>query len=276
MSSSIVLNPSGERQVLELNSGRAFYEERFGDISLFRVYMKAKNASETFTSVMRALLEKKARLLSGFHTISKDKDVILINTFLDISDSNIKAKDLARELESLEGVLEVNVYDETFDEGMANGLHFPPIVLDDRDLTLEVETLGNALKRLYEKFGTMAAVILYNMGRTIGESRAESVINKNHMDELSALKLILADRSAKGWCLAEVKEFDSRSATLVVNELFECMPFEVKRDKAVSQFFRGYLAGIFSQLFKKDVSVTETECIAKGGSACRFIVQVRE
>ncbi|MBO3768829.1 MAG: hypothetical protein JTT15_00245, partial [Candidatus Brockarchaeota archaeon] len=130
------------------------------------------------------------------------------------------------------------------------------------------------LKRLYEKFGTGAAVILYEMGLGMGESKFKSVVSKYRVDKQTAVKIILAERSAKGWCIAQLENFNKNGAVIVAKELFECLPFRDNQERPISQFFRGYLAGVFQQLYGKNVNVIETECIAKGDSSCRFIVQV--
>jgi predicted hydrocarbon binding protein len=143
----------------------------------------------------------------------------------------------------------------------------------ERSFTLRVESFGAILKRLYEKFGTGAAVILYEMGIGMGESKFKSIVSKYHVDKQTAVKLILAERSAKGWCIAQLEDYDRNGAIIVTRELFECLPFKNSQERPISQFFRGYLAGMFQQIYGRSVSVTEVECIAKGDNACKFIIQ---
>jgi len=85
----------------------------------------------------------------------------------------------------------------------------------------------------------------------------------------------MAERTAKGWCIAEFIEFSSKSITLIVRELFECLPFKGKQENPASQFFRGYIAGLLRQILNKEVAVTEVECVAKGDAACKFVVEVK-
>ncbi|MEM3713310.1 MAG: V4R domain-containing protein, partial [Thermoproteota archaeon] len=172
-------------------------------------------------------------------------------------------------------VLEVNTSEQTFDGLIIDTLHFPLQVSGERSFTFRVETFGGILKRLYDKFGTGAAVILYEMGVAAGESKAKSMIKKHRLDKLKMIKLTMAERAAKGWCIAEVAEFSSKNVTLMVKDLFECLPFKGKQENSVSQFFRGYLAGLLRQIFNKDVTVTEVECVAKGDAACKFVAEVK-
>ena len=61
-----------------------------------------------------------------------------------------------------------------------------------------------------------------------------------------------------------------------VYDLFECLPFKGKLMVPRSHFFRGYLAGVFKNLFEANYTVKEIACIAKGDPYCRFIVARKE
>lgn len=259
----------------KLNPKEVLCAEQHPDAKLIEISVKMRRMPGVFIKVVRTLYERRVGLFSGFHTVSREDDTALIGAFIDISKSDAQAKDIATDLESIEGVLEVNVSDEKFNELMIDSLHFPLLVSGERSFTFRVETFGRIVESLYEKFGTGAAVVLYQMGVSAGEDKAMSVLNKHSMNKLEALKLILAERTAKGWCMAEVAEFNSDGATLIVRELFECLPFKGKKGEAFSQFFRGYLAGVFKHVLNESVSVVEAECIAKGDPACKFIVQAR-
>jgi len=266
-------NPDREKQAAMHNPKEVLCAEYRPDAKLIEISVKIKNIPGAFSMVIKTLYERKVRLFSGFHAVSREGDTALIGAFIDVSHSDVQAKDIVRELESLEEVLEVNVSEKAFNGMIIDSLHFPLLVSGDRSFTFRVETFGSIMESLYEKFGTGAAVVLYGMGMTAGENKAKSVLNKYPMDKLDVLRLILMERAAKGWCLAEVAEFNNSRAVLMVKELFECMPFKGKREEAFSQFFRGYLTGIFKKIFNSSVSVTEVECIAKGDSACKFIVE---
>lgn len=269
-------NPGEEKQVLKLNPKDVLCSEHLPNAKIIEWSIKARNAPGIIAPIMNTLTEKGCGFLSGFQSIDWNENTILMGGFIDLSASKLRAEDIKKALEKIKGVLEVNIYEEMFDGLIIDGLHFPLRVSGERSFTLRVETFGGILKRLYEKFGTGAAVILYEMGVTAGESKAKSIAKKYRLDKLSSLRLMMAERSAKGWCRAEVAEFNNRRATIIVSDLFECMPFKGKQDNAVSQFFRGYLAGIFSQLYNKSVSVTEVECVAKGNPACKFIVETKD
>jgi len=267
--------PDSEEQALNLNPKDILCSEYLPNARVIEWSLKARNVPSVINIALNTLAEKGARFLSGFQSIDWNENTILVGGFIDLSASKIKAEDIGNLLKDINGVLEVKVSDQTFDGLIIDTLHFPLRVSGERSFTFRVETFGGILKRLYDKFGTGAAVILYEMGMAAGESKAKSIMKKYHTDKLKILKLVLAERAAKGWCIAEVEEFGSKRIVFKVRELFECLPFQGKQENAVSQFFRGYLTGLLRQILNKDVSVTEAECIAKGDAACRFVVEVK-
>lgn len=264
----------GGGKIERLNPKEVLCAEQHLGAELIEISVKARTPG-VFTKIFKTLYERRVRLFSGFYTVSREGDDVLIGAFIDISNSDARAKDIATDLESIEGVLEVNFSEERFSGLIIDTLHFPLLVSGERSFTFRVETFGRIAESLYEKFGTGAAVVLYQMGVSAGEDKARSVLNKHRASRLDVLKLILAERTAKGWCMAEIVEFNNGGATLIVRELFECLPFKGKSGEAFSQFFRGYLAGVFGHILNTSVSVVEAECIAKGDPACRFIVQAR-
>jgi len=247
-------------------------EAHFPGSKLAEFYLKLKSSS--LDKVTKTLLEKKIVELYSFQNTDLGKGEIVKGFLADISGSNDGARDLAEKLKNIDGVLEVRFSDNVLDGLIIDELFFPLMVGGERSFTLRVESFGAILKRLYEKFGTGAAVILYEMGIGMGESKFKSIVSKHKVNKETAVKIILAERSAKGWCIARMEELNNKGAIVSASELFECSPFRDNQDRPISQLFRGYLAGIFQQLYGRNVSVTESECIAKGDKVCRFIIQI--
>ncbi|MGQ9479751.1 MAG: V4R domain-containing protein [Thermoproteota archaeon] len=259
-----------------LNPKNVLCSEYYPNARIVELSLKARNVPGIMATIINVLSEREVKFLSSFQSVDPNEKTFLMGAFLDLSTSKIKTEDVGKILRNVEGILEVNVHDKMFDGLIIDELHFPLQVSGERSFTFRVETFGGILRRLYEKFGTGAAVILYEMGVAAGESKAKGIVKKHRMDKLSILKLIMSERSAKGWCLAEVEDFSNRKAMLTISDLFECMPFKGNQDRTVSQFFRGYLAGICRILFDKEVSVTEVECVAKGNPVCKFNIQVKD
>ncbi|MEM3713197.1 MAG: V4R domain-containing protein [Thermoproteota archaeon] len=233
-----------------------------------------RGAEPKFFYALKALREKNVLELNGFYDADLEKNEVYVGFFMDISNAkDITPEKIVEELRKIDGIIEVKFSQKMFKDMIIDELFFPLMVGGERSFTLRVESFGAILKRLYEKFGTGAAVILYEMGVSLGESKVEGLIKKYKVDKQTALKIILAERSAKGWCIAEAEEANGRRAVILVRELFECLPFRNKQEKPVSQLFRGYLAGVFQKLYGKSFTVSEVECIAKGDGICRFLVE---
>ena len=66
----------------------------------------------------------------------------------------------------------------------------------------------------------------------------------------------------------------SNAASIKIYDSFECE--NVKSDKPVSHFLRGILGGILFTIFRKEVTVYETKCIAKGDPYCEFEVKSKK
>jgi len=212
--------------------------------------------------------------LCSFQKLDQEKGEVSKGILVDISGSNEDLASIINSIKSIKGVIEVRFSNKTIDGLIIDELFFPLLVGGKRSLTLRVDSFGAMMKRLYEKFGTGAAVVLYEMGIGLGESKFNSIVNDYKVNKQKAVRVILAERSAKGWCIAKLEKLNNRGAVVLAQDLFECMPFRNSQDKPISQFFRGYLTGVFKQLYGNNVSVFESECIAKGDKACRFVVQI--
>jgi len=240
-------------------------------VELFVRFRKA-----SWREVTGVLDKKNIVELCSFQNLDLEKDEVVKGILADISGSKEDLASIVKAIEGTEGVLEVRASDNVLNGLIIDELFFPLTVGGERSFTLRVDSFGAILKRLYEKFGTGAAVILYEMGLGMGESKFKSMVSKYRVDKQTAVKIILAERSAKGWCVARIGELNSRGAVVMVHDLFECMPFRNNQERPISQLFRGYLTGLFQQLYGKNVTVTESECIAKGDNVCRFLIRIAE
>ncbi|MGC9095533.1 MAG: V4R domain-containing protein, partial [Candidatus Bathyarchaeia archaeon] len=64
----------------------------------------------------------------------------------------------------------------------------------------------------------------------------------------------------------------AKTATVALQENFEC-DLARGQGKAYSQFYRGAIAGIFTQYFKTEMKAGEAKCIAKGDPYCQFEIK---
>jgi len=243
---------------------------------LFQIAVKLKNTPGAISEVANTLSSKNVNILHGFHIASPGEKEAVWGFFADLKASNLEVEDLVKAIEELDSTLEVRFARPIIDGLIGDEIHFPIMISDERSIVMKVKTIVGCFNRLYEKFGSGAGFILYEMGRAAGENRVKSMNEQYDLDRLTALKVILAERAAKGWGIPKIEKFDEEKTevTITVQELFECLPFQGRYKDEKSHFFRGYLVGVLSRLFKKPVSVIEVECIAKGDSNCKFVSQV--
>ncbi|KPV64438.1 MAG: hypothetical protein AOA65_0970 [Candidatus Bathyarchaeota archaeon BA1] len=267
-----------------LSCVRVMADNRYPKDLLYSVYspgrrlveyvVEGKNVPGAMAKISNHLAERGINILSGFHTGYPGEEAGVWGFFVDLTEAEVEPEEVAKQIGELDIVLDVRFSKAKFDGLIIDDLHFPIVVLGERSATLKVKTFGDMFERLYEAFGSGAAVILYEMGVSAGGKEAKRVVERYGIDGLRALQIILAERVAKGWGIPNIAEFDEKrvEATIKVEDLFECLPFKGKYKEGRSHFFRGYLTGAFNQLFRKEASTTEIECIAKGDANCKFTI----
>ena len=250
---------------------------------LFRVHAPGRRVAEivvmvenvpgALAKVSGLMAEMGINILTSFVRAKAFEREAVWSSFIDMTDTGLEIGDVVERLRKLDVVLDVK-YSEEVGELLVDTLHFPIMLDHERHVLLRVETLEKAFSRLFDIFGSGAATIIYQMGRESGMSRAERVVKEYRLKGVDGLRVILKERVAKGWCIPEIEVFDEKKDEAVIRafELFECLPFKGKLKEPRSHFFRGYLEGVFKALFKTEYTATETECLAKGDTYCRFII----
>lgn len=242
---------------------------------LFEFSVKIKNMPGAIAEVSGLLAKKGVNLLSGFHLADPAGEEARWGFIADLTGLDIEVEELLKLIMGLKLVSDVSFTEAKFNGLIVDELHFPLTALGERSVLLRVETWGDMSSRLFEAFGSGAGVILYEMGLKAGENKAKNIFEKYGVDGLSALQIILAERVAKGWGIPKIEEFNEEKleAKITVQDLFECLPYRGKDKQPKSHFFRGYITGIFNNLFNKEVATEEVECIAKGDKNCKFMIK---
>ena len=124
----------------------------------------------------------------------------------------------------------------------------------------------------------VARVLRHQMGLEAGGAKARRVQEQFHLDGEDALRIILAERVAKGWGIPSLLKYDptGRAALVSVTGLFECTGAEKEATESTGDFFRGYLQGVLSVLMNANINVREIECVAKGHRQCSFEATIAE
>ncbi len=211
--------------------------------------------------------EKGVEIVAGNLTAEPRSPLRHFSFFADLTHSETTPEELEKELAKVEGVKEVFSQPGTSEGLLVDRLHFPLMVMEERAITLRVETFGDLLQNLNQVESNKLS--FFRLGVKAGLRKARKV-SQLGLSGAQALELVLTERIAKGWGFPSIKKFNGETVEVEMQDLFECLPFRGKGKESRSQFFRGYLSGLVSGLIGKEVIMEETKCIAKGDRSCYF------
>jgi len=134
--------------------------------------------------------------------------------------------------------------------------------------------IEDALEGMKREFKSAGEAFLYYMGKNGGIKFADTLKKELLVADTSTfLNLLLQLFAITGMCSdAKLLEYNEENGKihLSFSELFECK--NLRKEKPNSQFFRGFIAGVVSSLWKTDVKVEEVTCTATGSDFCQFLV----
>jgi len=196
--------------------------------------------------------------------------------FFDVTEAKIAPEEF---LEELKGEVEVlEVIGSPVEGFIADTATHPLVAGPTRAIIMREAGYRELLLSIREFFGKGAEAFLYHVGFRIGLG-----FGKLHRD--AAEKIGLRDPVKvyrhistamfqwAGFGRIEVKELDEDGGEIIVHDSFECELVKGIGVTPYSQFVRGLIAGILSELFNRGFHVFERECIAKGDRFCRFVIR---
>ena len=135
---------------------------------------------------------------------------------------------------------------------------------------MRFETFGqieNALELIFSP--SAASVILYTAAIKCGvhSYKMISKVAKTKQDMLSHLSKLKREEKWGEIAFSGV-DFKRGSGRIRIDDSFEAVAR--KSNPLGCYFFRGFLTGFLSELFKKSITVTEEKCMSKGSSSCEF------
>jgi len=212
--------------------------------------------------------EKGVEIVAGNLTTEPRSPLRHFSFFADLTHSEITPEEFEKELFKVEGVKEVFSQPGSSEGLLVDRLHFPLMVMEERAITLRVETFGDLLQSFNQ--AENHKLTFFRMGVKTGLRKARKV-SQLGLSPPQALDLVLTERIAKGWGVPTIRKFNGDSVEVEMQDLFECLPFKGKGKESRSQFFRGYLSGVVSGLLGKEVIMEEVKCLAKGDKSCCFV-----
>jgi predicted hydrocarbon binding protein/predicted amino acid-binding ACT domain protein len=146
-----------------------------------------------------------------------------------------------------------------------------PLMTDfgQRSILLSAESVRDLFRTAKEGYGNTASEAIYSLGFSQG-GVISSKLFVGLEKEKETLQEFLSFYGAVGMGKPIIEKYSAEAETLRVSVegCFECEGLQ--SSSPVSTFFLGVLAGSFTTLFGKDVSVKETKCVAMGAKKCEF------
>jgi hypothetical protein len=131
--------------------------------------------------------------------------------------------------------------------------------------------LFNEMKRaLYQTFASGAIVIIASMARACGRKICAKIkpASKSIEEALSNFSDLMDKRNWGELSFLEV-DFNNGTGRILIKNSFETRTEEPVSEKCC-HFLVNFTAGFLSELFAKNIMVTEKKCVGKGDDHCEF------
>ncbi len=130
--------------------------------------------------------------------------------------------------------------------------------------------IENALELIFSP--SAASVILHTAAMKCGVQAYKKIskVAKTKQDVLNQLSEVKCEEK---WGEISFMGVDFRRGSGKVRIVNSFEAVARKSNPLGCYFFRGFLTGFLSELFKKSVTVTEEKCLSKGSSNCEFTFQ---
>ena len=141
----------------------------------------------------------------------------------------------------------------------------------ERAFLFQFETFNEFKKALEEIFSpSVAVVILFTTARKCGIKSCKEIMRHTSTRE-EALAYLAKLKREKNWGEISFQNVDFTRGVgrVIVTNSFETIMCKGK--SACCHFFRGFLTGFLSELFSRNILVTEEKCAGKGDEYCEFV-----
>lgn len=195
--------------------------------------------------------------------------------FIEIENSKLSIKKIEELLKKQKFVKALKIV-KPLKHGIIGDIYYFPItILNQRAIMLEKNIYTAIFKDIRELFGTAANAFLYYIGFETGKKLYLRLIELTNGPQLEALiEALRIVNVTMGWGIIKSVYVDKilKKAAVVVYENFEC---DLGKGSITpySHFYRGILAGFFTEYFGEEMTAEETKCIAKGDNYCKFKIR---
>jgi len=128
--------------------------------------------------------------------------------------------------------------------------------------------------------GSGGAAMLYHLGLEAGRSRGRHAMEMARRVGIRsldrALELVAKALKALGYGIIEILEFQEEPP-IIRMRIYQSIECELGRGvgQPFSQYVRGIIAGMISEILQREMTAKEVKCIAKGDSYCEFELKPR-
>lgn len=238
----------------------------------FSLEFRSKIPGE-LSRIATALAEHNVNVLTGFH------DAARWGFFADVTDTKIPLEKLIHEMELLAVTKSIKVHAGVQEGVVIDALHYPLLWGEKRLIHIRAEVMSALLGRLREIFGKeglAGRAMLFTMGEAAGRTGYTIVARGVGGEVFKKQVYNLVDLyTASGWGVFKIQELDvdKKTARVRVFDSFECAAYKGSESSPRSEFVRGDLSGLFSEVFSVRVDAIETDCIASGNAYCEFSIK---
>ena len=222
--------------------------------------------------VVNVLADFGIRILA-LNLTSKKREQFLV-AFIEYSKSKDSLESIVESLKKNRHILEVKLKTKRIREKIIDEFTVPTFNLGSLPvMILSKEEFGRVLFEIKERYGTGGSAFLYIVGYRLGELSGEKYGTKSVSKEFITEDVLAFQ--AFGWGVPEIMEINLLKPKIRLRfyDLFESFDLDGRSSEPFCHFFRGYLAGLFSKFFGREIAVKEVKCVAKGDAYCEFIVE---
>ena len=140
-----------------------------------------------------------------------------------------------------------------------------------RAILLSLANMKGIILGIKKEMGSVGDTFLYHLGHNVGEEIYRMYAEPRKInDVIKGVLLLEALARGAGW--GDVTEYEKLNDKIIIRfeQLWECEIQKNITDKPASNYVRGILTGFFKSLLRREISVEETKCIAKGDQYCQF------
>lgn len=202
-----------------------------------------------------------------------------VHFYVDFTDSKAPPKDVAETLRSLVVSVDYSKPFMEYPDFIIDNYHFPLKVYDVRAMVVTADFLQS----MFDEFKVVAGAkaMIWNLGYMGGYRRIKNIVEfyeviaKKKLSNYEITKIVLAALRSNGWRVFEISTWNEEKGKFIfrVWNSFESAHIKSKSEEPQCFFIGGVLCGIIKGLTSRELTSTETKCIATGGEYCEFHVK---